>query len=434
MVKKVVMVLLTLVIVSFFYYPFDAFFLPQGNNTKKVLGALGIILCLVQCVIRREFRLPKSYVSIFILSGVVSLVAMFAMTFNGTIDDAYAGYYMSMAVWLSAAFVVCSMIKWTHGEINVELLCNYLIAISVIQCFLALAIDNNEVLKTFVDTKIQRGHEMMDELKRLYGIGCGLDTAGIHFSLCLIMIAFIVKRSAEKIKSVGLLLYFFSYVVIVVVGSMIARTTYVGVVLSIAFVVLDQDYTHMTINKTTMKTIGLLSLTIILGIIVFVIGYRTDPGIRHWLRFAFEGFFNLFERGEYSVASTETLETMYVFPDALKTWIVGDGYFSNPYWSDPYYLWQGQNRRGFYMGTDVGYLRFIFYFGMIGLVAFSIFFVDCARQTYKLLPRYGMLILFTLLAGFAVWLKVATDVFFQFALFLCVGNMMARKTAQEKDE
>lgn len=429
------MILLTLVVVSFFYYPFDAFFLPQGNNTKKVLGAIGVILCLATCVLRREFKLPKSYISVFIMSGVVSLVSMFAMTYNGTIDDAYAGYYMSMAVWLSAAFVVCSMIKWTHGEITIELLCNYLIAISVIQCFLALAIDNNEVLKTFVDTKVQRGHEMMDELKRLYGIGCGLDTAGIHFSICLIMIAFIVKRQGATISSWGVLTYFACYVVLLVVGSMIARTTYVGVVLSILYLILDQDYNRWTINRSTVRVISLLILTIAIGIVVFVIEYNTNASIRHWLRFAFEGFFNLFERGEYSVASTETLESMYVFPDSLKTWIFGDGYFSNPYWSDPYYLWQGQNRRGYYMGTDVGYLRFIFYFGTIGLLTFSIFFIECARQSYKLLPKYGMLILFVLISGFVIWLKVATDVFFAFALFLCVGNMMERENKlKQKDD
>ena len=32
------------------------------------------------------------------------------------------------------------------------------------------------------------------------------------------------------------------------------------------------------------------------------------------------------------------------------------------------YIWQGQNRRGYYMGTDVGYLRFIFYFGVFFVI------------------------------------------------------------------
>ena len=56
---------------------------------------------------------------------------------------------------------------------------------------------------------------------------------------------------------------------------------------------------------------------------------------------------------------------MYVFPDNLKTWLIGDGYFSNPYNIDPYFT--GRFVGGYYMSTDVGYLRFIFYSGLVGI-------------------------------------------------------------------
>ena len=75
------------------------------------------------------------------------------------------------------------------------------------------------------------------------------------------------------------------------------------------------------------------------------------------------------------------------------------------------------------MGTDIGYLRFIFYFGLIGLIAFSIFFVTSAKVCVAKLPEYKLLILFILLLGFVIWLKVATDVFLVFALLLCVANL-----------
>ncbi len=75
------------------------------------------------------------------------------------------------------------------------------------------------------------------------------------------------------------------------------------------------------------------------------------------------------------------------------------------------------------MGTDIGYLRFIFYFGLTGLLAFSTFFVTSAKVCIAKLPEYKLLVLFILLLGFVIWLKVATDVFLVFALLLCVGNM-----------
>lgn len=149
--------------------------------------------------------------------------------------------------------------------------------------------------------------------------------------------------------------------------------------------------------------------------------YDNSAQFRELSRFAFEGFFSLAETGEWQIDSNDKLKSMIIFPDNAKTWIIGDGYFTNPYYTDPFYV--GYQPGGFYMGTDIGYCRFLFYFGIIGLLAFSLFFVVVAKECIQLLPSYKMLILFVLLLGFVVWLKVATDVFLVFALLLCVGNM-----------
>ncbi|MNR35976.1 hypothetical protein D3C85_1538570 [compost metagenome] len=44
---------------------------------------------------------------------------------------------------------------------------------------------------------------------------------------------------------------------------------------------------------------------------------------------------------------------MYVFPDNLSTWLFGDGRMM-------------MSDGSYYMGSDVGYIRLLFYFGMIG--------------------------------------------------------------------
>ena len=146
---------------------------------------------------------------------------------------------------------------------------------------------------------------------------------------------------------------------------------------------------------------------------------------------AFEGFFSLAETGEWEIDSNEKLKTMIVFPDNQKTWIIGDGYFSNPYYSDPLYV--GPFVGGYYMGTDIGYLRFIFYFGLIGLVVFSYFLISVAIECIRILPNYKQLILFILLLGFIIWLKVATDVFLVFALLICIGNMQDETPQMEAE-
>ena len=104
---------------------------------------------------------------------------------------------------------------------------------------------------------------------------------------------------------------------------------------------------------------------------------------------------------------------MYVYPETLKTWIIGDGYFSNPK-SDPYYT--GEIYPGFYKDTDVGYLRFIFYFGVTGLLLFSSFFLQVGRSCIQRIPQHKQLIYLLLVVNFVVWFKVSTDIFLVFAL------------------
>ena len=64
---------------------------------------------------------------------------------------------------------------------------------------------------------------------------------------------------------------------------------------------------------------------------------------------------------------------MVVFPDNWVTWLIGDGYAANPMdktlsFFDPYYT--GPIYHGYYKGTDIGYLRYIFYFGLVGTFVF----------------------------------------------------------------
>ena len=160
---------------------------------------------------------------------------------------------------------------------------------------------------------------------------------------------------------------------------------------------------------------------ILIAIPISVYFYNTNPGTMKLFRFAFEGFFNYFEKGEWYVASNDTLSTMVVFPETFKTWLIGDGYFSNPTNTDPYFI--GQVTGGYYMGTDVGYLRFIFYCGVIGLIAFSVFIIRCAHYCTKDFSDCKLLFWSICLLNFIIWLKVSTDIFLVFALFLMINTV-----------
>ena len=108
---------------------------------------------------------------------------------------------------------------------------------------------------------------------------------------------------------------------------------------------------------------------------------------------------------------------MVVFPQTIHTWIIGDGYMLNPFWVDDNFV--GPNYGGgFYMGTDIGYLRFIFYFGIVGLMAFLCFFVSVVVVLAKRFDGFRWMFFLLLVINLIIWAKVSTDIFPVFAVYL----------------
>ena len=197
-----------------------------------------------------------------------------------------------------------------------------------------------------------------------------------------------------------------------------ARTTTVGLVLSVIYLIVEPSVNKTDFLPSARKAWFGIGFMILLLVPYFVNKYNTDVNFQKDMRFAFEGFFSLIEKGKWDVGSNTQLKNMIVFPDNFKTWIIGDGYFDNPIHTDPYYV--GEITGGYYKGTDVGYLRFIFYMGLTGLFAFSIFMCKAAQMAMDRFREYRTMILLLLLVHFVVWLKVSSDCFVIFALLLCI--------------
>lgn len=419
---RLVLMLITGILVSFYYFPFEFVFMPEVN-TKMAMAAAGLVLAAIRVARRRMPVIDKDFLTISVLAGIVSLICLAAVVWNGTEDYTYVTYIVSMWVWLSAAYVAVSVIRAVHGTVSVTLVCNYLIAVCVFQCLIAIAIDMIPALKMAVDRVVVgmgfTPDGWMETTDRLYGIGATLDVAGSRFSVVLIMIVHLCLKRGYRIGKMLLTWYISAFFVIAVIGNMIARTTTVGLVLALAYLAFSAltiriDREH---RDWTWTYLGGLVATCLLSVVVL---YNTSPVMKSNIRFAFEGFFSLAEEGRWEVHSNEILQNMVVFPDNAKTWLIGDGYIENPYGKDPYYM--GPQWHGYYMQTDIGYLRFIFYFGIFGLLAFIYFIWRAGKICIGRFPSHTVLFLLMLAVNYIVWMKVSTDIFLVFALFLCVGQ------------
>lgn len=409
----VFMVLLT----SCYYFPFEFQALP-GVNTKMILAAMSLPVVAVQLARREMGVMRKDFIHMLVMAVLVSLACLFSVTYNGTNDHSYTSYIVSMLVWLGGAYIVVLGIKLLHGCLTPRLVCNYVIAVCVGQCFVAYAIDLYPAFDEFVGSFIGGEAYMGNVETRMHGIGCALDVAGLRFSSALVMIAVLLVHAKPEQKKYSPW-YIVAFIIISVIGSMLGRSTLIGISLALAYwllVTLFYDESGLVKNKRRLW----YWLVGILMVIVPVVGYfyNTNQAFHDNLRFGFEGFFSLWEKGEWDVHSNNILENMVVFPDNLKTWFIGDGYMENPMTTDPYYV--GEIFHGYYQATDIGYLRFIFYCGLLGLVLFALYFVNVTVACIGRFKAYKAMFILLLLVNFIGWFKVSTDIFVVFALFLCI--------------
>ena len=432
-------ILLTGFIVSLFYFPVTFTFFPVAN-TKNLLGAVGIVCMGIVLMRKKEFKLPLELLIILLLSSLVSIISLFSIVYNQTPDVSYVSYIRSAIIWLSGAFAICCIIWWVHGRIDIPLVVNYLAGACIFQCAVAMGIQYVPAIQIFVDSIVQQGQGLLKDLNRIYGFGASLDVGGSRFSAVLAAIAFMMVQKKEDRNGTSQLWLVFAFVIITVIGNMIARTTLIGVIVGLSYIVLVELKNLILENKDSGYHSPIASWMIVLmfAIPTAILLYNTNEQFQDLLKFGFEGFFSYFEKGEFNTDSTTKLERMVVWPEEFRTWVIGDGYFENQR-NDANYIGDATTR-GFYMGTDIGYLRYIFYFGVIGLIAISAVMIYAGVIACKRFPKYSHIFMMGVLCNFIIWLKVSTDLFPFLSIFASLAfltedmELLENKEDKEKLE
>lgn len=422
-------IIFSIILTSLYLFPFEMTYLP-GMNTKMIMAGISLVLIPYVSAKKNQPIFPSWFLVLSCWAAVVSIIGLFAVVFNETNDLTYATYIISMWVWLGGAFTLNYTYTLVHKDVTVHIIIRYMVIVCVCQCFIALAVDNNSAIKDFVDSLVLGEGFMGTSKDRMYGIGASLDVAGIRFSAVLIMIASLLPK-LFKDNSSSLLEQFLllaSFMIISVIGNMMARTTTIGITTAVVtFYIVYKSFHDKTVNYRSFYLIGFV---IISSICIVAYFYNLNHDFQDRVRFGFEGFFSLAETGEWQVHSNEILENMVVWPDSMKTWLIGDGYFNNPYSYDEYYV--GPNFAGFYMATDIGYLRFIYYFGVFGTLAFIFFMWEAAKACINKFPAWKIMFAMLLLLNYVIWFKVSSDIFSIFAIFLTMQGVSATYSTENK--
>ena len=140
------------------------------------------------------------------------------------------------------------------------------------------------------------------------------------------------------------------------------------------------------------------------------------------MSWAFELFINMGDNGQIESESTNQLKDMYILPTTIDTWLFGDGRLSDQY-------------GGFYMGSDVGYVRSIFYWGITGTIVYLFIQFKMVRKaiTSSHDVTYRFFVYFIFIFFLIYWLKDLYSIEKLLCLFIIVQAMSNRINKKSKN-
>lgn len=379
MIKSIV-----LYTVLFFYiYAVPFVFLPV--STRVLFGIFGFIILTIEVLqYKINLKLNKQLLYFLVLLFLIPFISLISIGINQANDIEFIKYPISMIAILLASYFVAKVLNRFYRKLdfqNVSLLIVNVILIQSIVAFMMFLIPELRDFLLGIQKLSPDDIERMSDFFefRILGFGTMFFGAGVISGFGLILIGALLRF--YNLNSKQTILLSIKFLFILLIGMMMARTTLIGGLLGLMLIFFPKNF-KATISMFRKRFLFLFNITIIPLIFVSVL-FFVVPKIGEMLEplfnFAFEIFINYFEKGSAESASTTQLQHMYVFPENIKTWIIGDGFWANPYGS------------GYYMQTDVGYLRLIYYFGLIGLVTYLIVQFFAIKTIFK---NYNLSVIF----------------------------------------
>lgn len=233
--------------------------------------------------------------------------------------------------------------------------------------------------------------EILAQKVRLMGVGGYFFSGGINLGISLILISFLLTntkmKKKEKIKLK--IIYYFNFIL----GILISRTTILGFILSLYYFFKERKNNVCLILRIVIHILVILS-------IIWIVYSNLDVNIRNNIHkfLYFQG-----------IGSMKRLIEMYkVLPENWKTVLLGDS------------LWENQDK-SYYMNIDIGYIRMIFFNGILGLF-FKLLFnykLTCVKdKKFKKLSSI-MFLLFLLLnlKGDILYLSISLYIYIFYLLY-----------------
>lgn len=321
-----------------FIYPVTFTFFPF-LSTRHLFALIGIILLL------RKLKIPRSIYDSTCLFFTLSVISLLTCVLNLTSDFSLASIPIIFLISYFSIVGVCFLTGVDDNELFTDLLTKTALLQMIISILFFVLPDVEVLLYSLIKVGELASESLLQSQGfRLHGFGTNFFSAGVSNSFILLLIA--IHSGRRRI------FYSVSYAIVFFVGIFIARTTFVGFLISFPILL------YKTSNFSFFKCISIIGLILVIFVMIGdCLKNSNIPEIRDIYTFGFEPIINYQEEGSLNSSSVSVLSYKGKLPNDIKTWILGDGLYADPH--APVY---------YYKGVDQGFLRCLYYFGTVGLI------------------------------------------------------------------
>lgn len=348
-----VSVFLTFLLVhSFYIIP------PINSSMVGVVFLFLIALFLKRTFLTTAYRLAfhKGARNLYIFMLVMSLISIAIPFVHGTLDLSYTKNFISQFVQIFLIIFVFSFVFHNYRHRNLspteyaeKLIVWIFVVQSIVQILAFLSPQIASIVHIFYTEKaferLYEGYGGIRGLALTGSPGWGL-AVGYGLAFLFYIKAYIVNKKVTIFAiTLGLLL---------VLGTFFAgRSGFVGAILGIIFFLIASGNPLIKIRNTVYGL--LLFLVVVLAV------YFALPGFVALLQdrvfpFVFEFLYKYASTGELQTNSTNILMQMWAVEIPEMTYLHGTGFFTDPV------------SGGYYMGTDVGYIRNLLFGGVLWII------------------------------------------------------------------
>ena len=345
----------------FFFFFYDCFFSQVNYSTNSILGYVGIVIFFVFNIKTKVIKMTKRDFYCLFLFFIMIFWAIMVLFFNNSLDLTFIRNEIIRNIVFP--FFSSFLVAWLGRKI-IKDISDYhriILLVSVIQCIIILCCFVLPEFKEYIisiQTISAREILSLESGIRSVGLGTRFDFGSFTMSVALFSTSYLyLTTTSSKEKNILIIIYILQ----VISGLFLARSISIGLIISLIFILIFD-------RKIIKKIRFIFFASIIVLIIVFSILIIFPEFITKYSD-TFKWMFQYIPNNNtYSANSPNTLKTifedMYFLPEHFKTWLIGDGIFSNSIGNA-------------YKGTDPLYMRYILYWGIPGLTVFIGFLSSC---------------------------------------------------------